>query len=369
MTFENHEKNQTPFSGRSQQEQLAAEIVQAKRSQEQENDRLGADIARLEARQNNHEEEREREAKSRKRGSTLLWVAMLLVTGALIGSAWYGFPLLQSHSSMLAKLPSFEESIDSVAKRVALNEEQIQSWASDRAAWTKRMANMEKRVTANLQLARQESQRMAADVSQRLQAEINQRMEPMLARLTQLESGQQAEQARLEQLREQLRNEVAGLRRETAQEMSTLRNDNSRGIADVNQQIAWTKRDLDDLGKWVAYNRVDFEASKNRTTELAPGVSLHITKTNVSKQTADGWVQLVPDGKTLWVHSQGILQPMVFFTQKDSRPEQFVITRVGKDNIVGYMRIPIPDGRDPATTTAASSESNSGVTYSASAAQ
>lgn len=317
---------------------VADKIARFKESAERANAETRADLTRLETRQHLQEEERESERKSRKRTSTALWCAVVLLAAGLISVSWYGVPLLRNHSSLLAQLPSLQESYQSLAQRADATEEQLRAWTSEQAGMVKRLTNIEKRVTANLQLARRESQQMATEVRQRMEAEINNRLQPMLARLGQVESNQLAEQARLEELRD----EVNSFRQETGQQLAQLRQDGSRNFADLNQQIAWTKRDLDDLSKKGEFTRVDFEAAKHRSQELAPGISLNVNKTNVSYQRVDGWLQLVPGGKTVWVRGQGIEQPIFFFTQKESRPHALVFTRVSQNDSVGYLLIPAP---------------------------
>ena len=360
---ENNERPPMPPNYRPQREpQLAAEVAQVKESAERANAQVASDLERLETRQHIDEEKHELGMKSHRKSDRGHWAALMIVAAALIGAAWYGSPILQSHSQLLAKLPSFEDSIGSMGHRVDSAEEQLRSWAGDQAGMVKRFVGFEKRVTADLQLARQESREMVSEVRQRFENET----EPMRARMTQFESGQDAAQARLDEVRNEFRQEIGEIRRETAQEMAAMRQDNSRGFSNMNRQSDLTKRDLDGLSQRVSFDRVDFEASKNRNTELAPGISLKLTKTNVDNQRVDGYVQLVPDGHTLWVRGQGIEQPVVFFSQKDNRARELVFTRVSKDDVVGYLLVPVPvpDRGSPSSASAAG-ESNKQLSYSA----
>jgi len=223
---------------------------------------------------------------------------------------------------------------------VDATEEQLRSWTSEEASLGKRLSNVEKKASANLQLARRESRELATQVSQRLETEMNQRLGPVLARLGKIESSQEAEQARLEQLR----TEVGSLRNETAREMTAMRQENSRDFSDINQQVAWTRRDLHDFGKQIEFDRVDFEVSKNRTREVIPGISVRLMKTDPSYQRVDGYIQMVRDGHTLWVRGQGIEQAVSFFSQKENRPYELVFSRVNKDSAVGYILVPATAG-------------------------
>jgi hypothetical protein len=323
-----------------QESALAAEIARLRESAERANEQLESDLAQVRTRLHTQEQEHDHEISTRKKTTRALGLLTLSLAVGLFGAAWYGYSIHQNHTNLLSQLPRLQDSFSSLGKRMETTEEQLRSWTSEEASLGKRLANVEKRAAANLQLARRESRELATQVSQRLEAEMNQRLEPVLARLGKIESSQESEQARLEQLR----TEVGSLRNETAREMTAMRQENSRDFSDVNQQVAWTRRDLHDLGKQVEFDRVDFELAKNRTREVIPGISVKLMKTDPSYQQVDGYIQMVPDGHTLWVRSQGIEQPVAFFSQKDNRPYDLVFSRVNKDSAVGYILVPATAG-------------------------
>jgi len=292
VSIENNEKLQIPPEGRPRQEQLATEIAQLKQSVEKAKSQAAAAMARMESSRQAEKQELEREVRSRKRSSRILWAALLAVAAGLIATEWHDFPLLRSHSSPLAKLPGVEDSIGSLGKRIGATGEQLRSWASAQAQLGKRLTSVENRVTASLQRARRESRQVATEVRRQFQEEVNRRLEPIFSRMTKWESYQAAVQARLEQLR----GEVSGLRTDTARELAALRNDNSGGYSDLKQQITSTQSNLDDLSKRMAFNRVDFEMVENSSRDLTPEVSLHVTKTDPTYQRVDGWLALFPEG-------------------------------------------------------------------------
>ena len=79
---------------------------------------------------------------------------------------------------------------------------------------------------------------------------------------------------------------------------------------------------------------------KNSTRELAGGVSLRITSTNVAQQKVKGWMWLLPDRKTLWVRELGIQQAYVFYRRDGSGPSELVITSVQDGGVSGYLLVP-----------------------------
>ena len=135
--------------------------------------------------------------------------------------------------------------------------------------------------------------------------------------------------------------ELAGVRSELKgqnEQIEQVRRDANREMDGLHERVAATRSDLDALARESAKERVDFELSRGAAYEPIPGVLITLKNTNVSYQRVeDGWVQVVPDGRFLWIRSQGIQQPMVFYTQQDSRPYQLVFTRITRDGAVGYL--------------------------------
>lgn len=329
-----------PSDAPLQQHALAAEIARIRETSERASEQIESELAQIRTRLHTQEQDGDHRSRSRKKATLSLGLMTLLLAIALFGAAWYGYPILQNHTSLLSQLPSLQESYNSLGKRVESTQEQLRAWTSEEASLGKRLSNVEKKASANLQMVRRESRELAAQVSQRLEAEMNQRIVPVLTRLSKIESTQEAEQARLEQLR----TEIGSLRNETSREMAAMRQENSRDFSDVNQQVAWARRDLHDLGKQIEVDRVDFEIAKNRTREVIPGISVKLMKTDPSYQRVDGYIQMVQDGHTLWVRGQGIEQPVAFFSQKENRPYELVFSRVNKDSAVGYILVPATAG-------------------------
>ena len=86
--------------------------------------------------------------------------------------------------------------------------------------------------------------------------------------------------------------------------------------------------------------RVDFEVSKDQTREVAPGITLTLSNLNVSYQRVEGRMHVIPDGRILWIRGQSIQQPLAFYTLKDDRHYELVLTRVSKDSAIGYVLMP-----------------------------
>jgi hypothetical protein len=94
----------------------------------------------------------------------------------------------------------------------------------------------------------------------------------------------------------------------------------------------------------VNRNRIDFEVSRNKTQEVAPGIFLTVRDMNVERQQINGWLQISAEGRTVMLRDQRANKPMVFTTKHDERSHELIFTRVGKQGVTGYLLIPVTSG-------------------------
>ncbi len=261
----------------------------------------------------------------RSRSTTALWGAVVALTVALVGLAGYGILTLQKHNIQLAELPSLQESLSLLGERLDATEAKLRTWAADWDALEVRLDKLNRKIAYNRELARKQAQDLVAQAQERMEAELAERDQTIDARFSLLESGQEAERTRLARLGE----EIANVRRQTGHDLGAL-----------HQQMARGERNLDALARQLERRRVDFELAKEQTSELAPGVSLRITKTDRRFQRVKGWLWLMPDRRTLWLRELGVQQPLVFYHKGSDQPNELVITRVAKDAVIGYLLLP-----------------------------
>jgi hypothetical protein len=95
------------------------------------------------------------------------------------------------------------------------------------------------------------------------------------------------------------------------------------------------------LADAVDRNRIDFEVSRNKTQEVAPGIFLTVRETDVERQQINGWLQISEDGRTVWLRDQSAQKVMIFATKHDERSHELVFTRVGSQGVAGYLLIPV----------------------------
>lgn len=282
----------------------------------------------------------------RKARGAILALVPLLLLAAILGGYRNGRPAFQESRALLGRIPAMQQWLASLSSRMDDVDRRLGIWTSERDGLKERMAKLETRLQGNIQLARRAALEAASQAGVRLQAEMDQRTQETRARIDQIESAQQSEEARLARLQE----EIIGVRHDMNRQMALARQENarelsgfSRRFADLSAQVNHSRSDWEALAQQVDRRRIDFEANKGRSQEIAPGVSLHVTHTDTSFRRFDGWIWLSADRRALWVRGQGVQQPIVFYSKRDGPPDDVVITNITKKGVAGYVLIP----RDP----------------------
>lgn len=263
------------------------------------------------------------------------WTAAVLAV-ALVAACVYGYFKFQRDASLLAQFPAVESALNAVGQRVNAAEEKIRTWSGDWEGMNSRLGKLEKTTTANLHLARQYATEQAANVHQELQAEIDHRSQSVDATISDLQATHQQDQKQIAQLQRQ----VASVRGETSDQLAQSRQETGRQLGDLRSEVDRNRDDFDHLARQIDHRRLDFEISKDQTREVAPGITLTVSSTNVSYQRIEGRLHVIADGRILWIRGQGIQQPVRFYSHQDDRPYEVVFTRVLQDSAVGYVLVP-----------------------------
>jgi sortase A len=85
--------------------------------------------------------------------------------------------------------------------------------------------------------------------------------------------------------------------------------------------------------------KVAFTIAAHHSRELAPGISLGITDTDVADHRVNGWMWLMPDRRTIWLKSRRTNDPVVFYSEQDGKRREVFITGVGRDSVSGYLLV------------------------------
>ena len=258
-------------------------------------------------------------------------IALALVLLLVLGMGGYGYSLYRGQELQLAQIPGAQATLTSLGGQINEIQQTIASWGQDQKGLREQLAKFEKSTRANLQLTRKFAEDVAKDLHVQLTAEMDRRDTALNARLDQIGAQQKTQQAQL-----------AALRQEVREELTALRQDTQRDLGKVNERIDENGRGLDELAEQQKPQRVDFEVPRSRTIELTPAVHFRVTKTNVKQQRFDGWVQLQPKGRALWVYNQNVNQPVRVYPTRGEPAYELVITDVGKDFALGYLLLPKP---------------------------
>jgi sortase A len=84
-------------------------------------------------------------------------------------------------------------------------------------------------------------------------------------------------------------------------------------------------------------NRVPFEVTSHHSRQLTTGISLGLTSTNSTDKSADGWMWVMPDRRTIWLRSLHVEEPLIFYEESDGRRRELVLTVVSENTIRGYL--------------------------------
>jgi hypothetical protein len=266
-----------------------------------------------------------------------LWAAFGVLVIVLVGAIVYGYRALQKDNIQLVQVADALKSSAALSTRLGVAENKMQSWVSQLSEIAGRVGQLEHKTDAGLALERQHADKLNAATEKRIHEQLAERTASIDRRLIALESGQAVEKDRLSQLQQQVQQQASGVPQVVAASQ-----DNTRESAgDVQQQPKAAAPDPAVPDHRIERQRVKFEVAKKRTYELTKGISVHLNATNVRYQLFGGWVSLTPDGRTLWMDSRGVQQPVVFYRKDDDQPCELVVTQVAKDSVVGYLLLPV----------------------------
>jgi hypothetical protein len=84
-------------------------------------------------------------------------------------------------------------------------------------------------------------------------------------------------------------------------------------------------------------SRVEFEVSSHHSRQLTTGISLGLNSTDSTDKSADGWMWVMPDRRTIWLRSLHVREPLIFYEDSDGRRRELVLTAVSENTIRGYL--------------------------------
>jgi ElaB/YqjD/DUF883 family membrane-anchored ribosome-binding protein len=283
-------------------------------------------------------------------------VLTLLVLG-LAGAAWYAFPIIKNHNTGLAKLPDIQKQVGTVEDGLKSAGSKFDEWTAGQQSLRDKSEQALRDLRSRMEAVETQAGEGASALIARVESEFVPQIEKLHGEYAELRSTRDADQERVASLEEQLkgvREQADKQAQDVARDLAAVRRDmdeqkalTQRQIADVtdlkqNQQR--DRRDFDALNGKLATERVDFEVTKSRQSDIAPGVTLAITGIDIPYHRVNGWIWVLPDRRTIWIRGQSTQQPVEFYSTADNRKRELVITHLTDSSATGYLLQPKPAG-------------------------
>jgi len=199
-----------------------------------------------------------------------------------------------------------------------------------------RMDSLDKRVTA---VQKATAAKPTASASPAV-AELGNSVAKLNEQIATLQAQHEDDAAKMESLRQDLTN----TREETSVQFATVKSaiphDANPDVATLRNALDRNEAGLSSLANKVERDRHDFEVHEDRVVEIVPGVLLTIRDTNVGRQEISGWIYLENDRRVIYLKNHGLLQPITVYGVFGKDSHDIVITRVRKDDAIGFVLSP-----------------------------
>jgi septal ring factor EnvC (AmiA/AmiB activator) len=272
---------------------------------------------------------------------------------AVAAAAWYAFPALKRHDSLLAQSAGMKRSLETLGGRLDQQTAKLGESSNSLDDLRQQIADLRREMRSRVATARKQAGQSANDLVQSLEKELGGQIDGIKAKVARLELSRDADQVQIADLQNevvQLRSELAAQNQQLTNRIAESTSGTERYIAAVQASEEHDRSQVEDLSRKLAVRRIDFEVSKGRNVELTPGISFEISGTDVAYRRASGWIWVVADRRTIWLREQGAQEPVIFYGNDDGRKRELVITSVTPHAAVGYLLI--PDDREKPETAA-----------------
>jgi hypothetical protein len=295
----------------------------------------------------------------------ILTTALILLVAALIGGAWYAYPILKRHDLTLSQFPSrltdVQKSVFSLGEQAKATDAKVDDWSSRQEELRDRLNKARGDLMARIDSARKQASDASTALMERLRTEVATQMDSVKTQLARLETSRESDRRQIAQLQQELA-QVKGQVQQQGKELASVQGRVEQNAVSSEREIAGVKttqqRDRNDFDAYAdkfAVKRVDFEVTRNHGSQVAPGISLQLNGTDVSYQKVSGSV-LTPDHRTIWLRQLKVQEPVFLTSFADGRTRELVFTRVNKTSAVGYVLVPAQDAVTPGATSQARAE-------------
>jgi hypothetical protein len=267
-----------------------------------------------------------------RRGSAGLWTALAALAVALVVAAVYGYSVVSQHNSELMWLSGRMSSLGGLGDRADRIEQRFNDWRAKQASLAVQVQKMDADWKSGLDDVRLRAAAVVGSAVQKENSDVNLRTAALNAHIDEILSRQRADQVLVAQLERELAN--------TRQELASTKVAYDRELAELRQQQVVSQQAVASLNNELSTDQLNFEVAKNRDEEVVHGVSLHLSGTDLAHQKFRGWIWMAGSGRRIWLHDHPAELPVTFYPKPDGVAYELVVTKVGPEDVAGYLLIP-----------------------------
>lgn len=288
--------------------------------------------------------------------------ALILLAAGLIVIAWYVYPIVKGHDAILSQMPasltSVQKDVFGLGEQAKATDAKLEDWRSRQDELRSQLNKTRGELMARIDSAKKQASDASTGLLERVRSEVGTQMDSVKTQLARLETSRQSDRDQIARLQQEL-TQVRGQVQQQGQDLASVQGRVEQNAASSQQDIAAVKstqqRDRGDFDAYTdkfAVKRVDFEVTKNHSSQVAPGIALEVNSMDVSYQKVNGSI-LTPDRRTIWLRQLKVQEPVFLTSFADGRTRELVFTRVNKTGATGYVLVP---GQDGATASPARAE-------------
>jgi peptidoglycan hydrolase CwlO-like protein len=284
-----------------------------------------------------------------RRHHRVLTAFLILLAAGLVGIAWYAYPMLGRHDSLLSQIPTtltdIRKDVSSLGEQAKSTDTKVDDWGNRQEELRGQLNKARSDLMARIDSAKKQAGDASSALIQRARSDFATQVDSIKTQLGKLETSGANDREQIARLQQELA-QVRTQMNQQGQELASVQGrvtqnaaSTSQGFASVKSTQQQDRHDFDAYADKFAVKRVDFEVTKNHESTVAPGISVQVNSTDVSYQRLNGSV-LASDGHTTWLRQLKIQEPVFLTSLVDGRTSELVITRVNKNGAVGYVLVP-----------------------------
>jgi len=301
-----------------------------------------------------------------RRHHRILTAFLILLAAGLAGIAWYAYPILGRHDSLLSQIPTtltdIRKDVSNLGEQAKSTDTKVDDWGNRQEELRGQLNKARADLMARIDSAKKQASDASTALIQRARSDFATQVDSIKTQLAKLETSGASDREQIARLQQELA-EVRNQMNQQGQELASVQGRVTENAASTNQEFAAVKstqrqdrHDFDAYADKFAVKRVDFEITKNHDSTVAPGISLRVNSTDVSYQRLNGSILVAPELHTIWLRQLKVQEPVFLTSFADGRTRELVITRVNKNGAVGYVLVPAQESAMNRVTSQARAE-------------